>query len=373
MRNASSLLLCLSLGLACGKSGGTATPVVAAVPDEVDATPSADPDQPPDGPRFWVARGGLHAYDLDGTKVAALGDRGDLARRLSDGRVVVVEDSTLGARLSVLDAQGTPTLELELPTVFDGESCSMQINALEQEPFEGLSMQSDRDFSINAKGTHACVTLLDRNENMADYSVDLAIDLATGKVESHVGYEPHDRCPETSLAACKDLGQETTWTEGIEAAAATRWTHAYDEKTGVLSRAGKAVRELCMPKDQRGVDWQPEYGCVFVEEVSSSGRWLLVSAEYDVGGDYIYRQLYVLDLETAALSTMVCESEAACTMEAVAPELLFVGDEPVGYTVVGESEVGSLPGDRFWIEGKLVIPGDGKVVAIGGTRVLSAG
>ncbi|MEX1369235.1 MAG: hypothetical protein AB1Z98_39265 [Nannocystaceae bacterium] len=265
--------------------------------------------------------------------------------------------------------------------MLDGSSCAVAINVLEEGEdgetslaHEGLAMQSERDFAINAAGTHACIGLLDRNENMSDYEVEVAVELATGRVESAVGLDLSDHCPQTSIDACKDHAPEQVWAEGVEAVTAKSWTYAYDDETGVLSRAAEPVRELCTPEADRHEDWEPsDGGCLSTEEVSSSGRWLLVSAMNDVGGDYIYRVMYLLDLETAGLSSMICKDDGPCAIHDVEPEQLFTGDPPVGYEVVGETEVGGLPGDRFWIDGKLLIPADAKVVEIGGTRALSVG
>ncbi len=351
-------------------------------PATVEVAPAPEPTATaPAGPRFWIASGGLHAYDLNGTKLASLGDRGDSARRLADGRIVVVAQSPLGARLSVLDATGKPGVESELPTVLDHDSCSITVNVFEKDDdgdaslaHEGLDMQSASDFAVNAAGTHACISLLDRNENMSDYQVALAVEIATGKVDSAVVLDLSDHSPPTSLDACKEPGSEQAWVEGVETVATKSWKYTYDDQTGALSSAGEPVRELCIPKADRDEDWNPrDGGCLSTEVVSSSGRWLLVSAMNDVGGDYIYRLIYLLDLETAGLSTLVCKDEGPCTMQNVAPEQLFVGDEPPGHDVVGETEIGGLPGDRFWIDGKLLIPADAKVVEIGGTLAQSAG
>lgn len=383
-RDSLFLVLCSSLALACTKPGDPPPASTTAAEIEAPSEPAAAeieaPSKPAAGPRFWVAGGGLHAYDLNGTMLASLGDRGDSARRLADGRIVVVAETPLGARLSVLDAAGKPGLELELPTVLD-DSCAMAVNVLEKgddgEEFlaqDALAMQSDRDFAINAAGTHACISLLDRNTNMSDYEVDLAVDLATGKVESAVSLDLTDQCPQTTLAVCSERASMQAWAEEIEPVAAKSWKHTYNDETGVLSSAGKPVRELCVPKADRHGEWNPsDGGCVSTEEVSSSGRWLLVSAMNDMGGDYIYRLMYLLDLETGGLSTLMCEGETPCTMQAVRPEQLFVGDEPPGYSVVGETEIGSLPGDRFWVDGRLLIPADAKVVEIGGTVAQSVG
>ena len=50
---------------------------------------------------------------------------------------------------------------------------------------------------------------------------------------------------------------------------------------------------------------------------------------------------------------------------------IFDEADGTAMSVVGESDIGWLPNDRLWVDGRLLIPETRTVVSIGGTRVRS--
>ncbi|PRP91163.1 hypothetical protein ENSA5_57800 [Enhygromyxa salina] len=371
---------------ACTKPGPVGGEVEAPGADTGGGTTTTGVADELDAPRFWVARDGLRAYDLDGVQVASLGEFGDRAIRLGDGRIVAIDEQLEHPSLAVLSPDGQRGPSIPLPAAIDHAACTARALApgeLERAEASGnreelpltLAIQSSRGFAIARGQKLACINFIDRNENMASYEVSATVEFDTGALASFITLDLDERCPEREFPrACEHLEAVEVWVEGPSEPTPGEWTLSYDEDSGwLVGQGGEQLADLCPEglRDEPGFD--PGWGCATLEEVSSSGRWLLLGGSMSEG-DYIHQDLVLLDRSSQEFWRVVDDESVgeAYRWERITAAELF--DEPSsGYTlsVVGESEVGALPRDRFWIDGRLLIPERQTVVSIGGSLALT--
>lgn len=354
--------------------GCTPEPVVppAAEIDRRPATivepPVADASQPRG--RFWVVNDGLAAFDLDGQRVAERSQGGDEARRLADGRIVMLESETSGRMtLRVLDAAFNVTREVRVPTGFDPEACAIAPAGQPGESEWMLETHSARDFAIDANPARVCLTLRDGVDSMAFVGVGVAVDLATGGTQAAIVHAEMDACmavdPQpTGLpeGICDSAVVGELWVELESAPAPTTdaWPFTYDPESHWLSHIDEQQVRLCEPGSE--TDWQM---CAMSEGNSPSGRWMALSGRWEQG-DLIHRDLVLLDRQTGVLLQVREDGEHPRHFVEVTAEQIF-GDEPLGVVaMVGASEVEWLPGDRLWVDGRLLIPERRAIVEIGG-------
>jgi hypothetical protein len=216
-------------------------------------------------------------------------------------------------------------------------------------PAEGdiweLSLQTEEDMGVTPDGRGLCLTRLDRNLNMADLMLSQRMDLATGSVES-VLVLGGDRCPAapgvtvTKQDPCRGR-------RALQKPAVRSSPFRFDR--------GKIIRRD--PAGDRTVAVLKQF--TMNERSSPSGRWLLVSRHVEEDeGDYIYRQIALLDLASGQLYPL---SKTASPWPAPFDLARFkpsVAAEQTA-TLAGESDLAWLPfagGDVLVLDNTLVVP-----------------
>jgi hypothetical protein len=377
MRTLAFLIVVLGglVGGCTGSATATGSTRVEASGSPAGSNAVVEPDAPspaPSATHFWVVDDTLVAYDLDGTRVASLGDEPlDRAHRLADGRVVgLIEGDQHALVLVILDAGGARTQRIEVANFFDPEQCNVGTAPSDPSSYtEPLRIQDPRDFGVNAGA--ACLTLQDRNVNMASYELSVTVDLATGGLLSRVALDLDGECEGKQLrrgiveGSCEARADSQPWVVTVtdEPPAREDWPARFDEATRSLVRAGQEPVRLCIP-GHVSADPDGDWGaCAELESSSTSGRWSLLSGNRDEG-DYIYRDLLLLDHSDGTLLQI---GEPRKFVE-VTPAQVFADEPEQGRLwLVAESEVAWLPGDRLWVDGLLLIPERREIVELGGT------
>jgi hypothetical protein len=188
-----------------------------------------------------------------------------------------------------------------------------------------LDVQGDEDFAVDAAGTRACMTLMDRNANMLNVRIELEIDLSSGVVRHRV-----------------QIGGDCT-----KAKAAWR---------GCEGAREPPPRAAPFPLASLGEG--PE---LTEEAVAPGARWSVLSVPGDVA-DYVYRSLFLLDRERKRIFPIVAGPFPA----PLAPGEASRNKDGRGTVyAVGETPVRWLGGDALLVGGLLVLPGQ-RGVDVGG-------
>lgn len=155
-----------------------------------------------------------------------------------------------------------------------------------------LSLQTEEDLVVTPDGRGLCLTRLDRNLNMADLMFSQRMDLATGAVKS-VLVIGGDHCPAPPGVMVTEQNP-CRWRRAAEKPAARSFPFRFDH--------GKIIRRD--PAGDQTVAALKQF--TMAEARSPSGRWLLVSRHSEEDeGDYIYRQIALLDLGSGQLYPLV--------------------------------------------------------------------
>jgi hypothetical protein len=181
-------------------------------------------------------------------------------------------------------------------------------------PAARLDIQEDGDFVLDAGGRAACLTLMDRNANMVNVSIELRVDLSSGAVLHRVNIG----------GDCAKV--PPTW----PACPVQQWSPPEAPPAG-----------LGLPAN------------VQEESVAPGGRWSVL-AQPALEGDYIHRSLFLLDRKRK----LVFPIAAGPFPGPLAPAALGLGDGGPGTVdAVGESTVRWLDGDALLVDELLVVPG----------------
>lgn len=196
-----------------------------------------------------------------------------------------------------------------------------------------LDVQSVDDFVIDASGQAACLTLMDRNINMANVIIDLRVSLqGSGQVDWALDI-PND-CPGKKPAPCERKGLPYRQPP----------TAAYDLENGWLIGA-------------KGLRIRLGQGDFSVAAVSPGGTWAVISGNIDEG-DYIHRSLFLLHRQTGSVRTI---AEKSVALGRAQLRTMTANSEPA----VAETEIRWLTDNALIIDSKLVWPGVG-LVDLGG-------
>lgn len=313
------------------------------------ATPTTiDPIAPP---RLLIANAeGLHEYDLDGKRLTTLATGAAASPRvLADGRVVFLRPD---AKLELwMHTPGGETKRVaELPQAWNGETCKAEIGKPGQD-VEPLALQAPGDFRLDPTKQEACIRLQDRNDNMVSFGVVVWVDLGEGKLRQQAMVDLEGECAKGEDAGhCYDFPLERPRPPATPAA----FAYSYESETGKLSGPDGSATTICR---EGGGE------CAMVEQRSPSGRFELLSGEMD-SGDYIYRELIVLDRQTGKLSTIGSAPDHG--LLAVEAKAVFEGVHGNWQLFAGETDVRWLNQDRLWIEGLLIDPSKPALVKIDG-------
>lgn len=337
------------------------------------STPAAERRLPSTAIRFWTSEEGLQAYDFEGQPVARQGSVGKEVRRLPDGRFVAFSDAHgTTPSVAMLTASGEEELRIPLPNGFDPESCQAGLTAVDDaqdEPHLPLTLQTPQAFGVDLERGYACLELLDRNENMASRGLSIAVNLQSGAVEAFVSLDIDGRCkPEgpRSAAPCASFSMGEPWVEGSASPPEPEtWPFDVDETRSWIVKDGEPYRSLC----RDGGTLDGDSPCAEVESRSPTGRFIQLRGDGE-SSDYIYSEVVLFDRRTGELWQIHEASPKSPAFVVVEPDHLFTRERFGSIlTVIGESDYGWLPLDRFWVDGTLLIPERRVVVRVGGRRV----
>jgi len=171
--------------------------------------------------------------------------------------------------------------------------------------------------NLHASSNAVCMTLMDRNANMANVAIDVRVDLASGAALHRV------------IQGGECVAKPPKWKDCAAPAAA-------------------------------GAKWAPFRGAAGIDEglVSPSGRWSVLSVLKDDSGDYIYRSLFLLDRRGNRVFPIVKGPFPAPIPLA---DLARTRDEAGTVDAVGESAVRWLDHDALLVDSLLVVPERGGV------------
>lgn len=199
--------------------------------------------------------------------------------------------------------------------------------------FADLDVQSAGDFTIDKSGAAACLTLMDRNINMADVSIELRVPIqGAGKVLWAVSVPSN--CPGPKIAACEQA--VPTFSEPPAG--------AYELQDGWLVSAKKQLVRLGK-------------GDFSKEASSPKGKWAVIGGNIEEG-DYIHRSLYLLGRRDGTIHSIDAKSVILTRKYLRAMD---VDSMPA----VGETEIRWLNDDALLIDSTLIFPGKG-LVELGG-------
>jgi hypothetical protein len=279
---------------------------------------------------------------------------------LADGSVFFLQPLEGTLALFRLDEAGNETRVASLPTVFDGRQCRLVAPGVGETSDAALSVQEDYGFSIDEAGAFACLTIADRNDNMADVRFTLRVDLKSGQVASALNSDAVGSCKEEPAPPCE--GKLGSGYQPRHSDPEQEWPFTWDpERSSVIARgASEGGRPICAP----GVDLDSaddrDFGCAAHEGLSQSGRFVLVSGALSEG-DYIHRELYLIDLQSGELLGMMGD---ALEFKVVSVDEIMT--EGFGsLDVVGESDLRWVGGDRLWVDGWLIDPAARRAAALG--------
>ena len=303
---------------------------------------------------------GLREFDLDGAMVSQWTKTPALwPRRLDDGSVLFLEEKGGALSLKRYRSPGEVKEIAQIPTGFDGGGCKLSPSA---DAEVTLSVQSDSGFTVDQAHGQVCLTIADRNVNMADVSFAFRVEVESGRVDSSLELDNINECASGQALACAG-----TLGAGLKPAetAGAKWAWEWDAERLSLFPAGspehETAKRLCgADVDLSNADSR-DFGCASEEGRSGSGRFVLVSG-LPSEGDYIHRELFVIDLQNGDVLGLLGENVELKPV--TAEDVLTEGFGSLG--VVGESDVRWLGGDRLWVDGTLIDPGARKSTKIGG-------
>ncbi len=334
------------------------TPAVTA-----DAAPSATPDAAVavapavcpersralrDGERVEIVASldGLREIGADGTALRTLSATPSaMPRYTSDRRAVVflARGRAEVRRLSLDDCRETTVAALPRGV---GARCGGEFGA-DYDPTEFV--QSDDAMGLTADGSALCLHVMDRNLNMMNVEVVMRVALDGATVTQRV--TTPDTCETPRVAPGTPPLCET----------APIPPRRNTDAQPFAIEGNRIVRRV--PRGRSVTVRAFEGSDVNVDEVSSSGRWQVFSANVSEG-DTISRDLLLFDAQTGRVHPIV-EGAFPPALDAATIRAIRGVHEHTA-TATGETKISFVdPGERLWVGGLLVIPGE-RGVAVGG-------
>lgn len=228
----------------------------------------------------------------------------------------------------------------------------------EEAPSYSLADHLQFESSMAADGTRACFEVMDRNLNMVSvmFLLDVPLDgsamSSTMLVSSHCGnlsYEAQEALPCARLIRMRAREQAAP-----RPSHRARWALEVQGESGVLHGPNDTRRALALTEP-------------FLESTSSDGRWAVLSANREEG-DYIYRSLYLVDLERGQVHALR-ETEGARPLDAATlDDARALGE--LGMLVTGETSVAWIEhGHTLIVGGNLVVRPGRRIFRLPGARV----
>jgi hypothetical protein len=232
-----------------------------------------------------------------------------------------------------------------------------------------LDVHLDEDFQVG--GGLACVTFMDRNENMADVRMQAKVRLDDLTVERklqislHCEHEDEDAGFSDGFPECD--ARELSFVVGAPVGPKTAAGGPYRVEEGRVLRRVDDHDELvagpfpCIDDDGKPTTKDCPWGLPTFEPVSSSpsGRWVVLRGNY-AEGDYIHSQWLLLDTHRGELFA-IAEGTKAWPAPLTPAQLGALTYDTVVNGVVAETPMIWLAGDRLVIETRLILPGEAVV------------
>ncbi|MGK0360140.1 MAG: hypothetical protein ACI9U2_002452 [Bradymonadia bacterium] len=294
---------------------------------------------------------GLHVIDLQGkVRRTLLSGPVVWAHRLP-GAQLAVDRGPKG--LFVLPLDGKPRALAKLPVV---SGCGFTVKTTAGEP--QLRVQSVHDVTHSVDGRWLCLSVMDRNANMADVQADFDVELATGKVAARLAMAPN--CPNLKItpSRCRQEARPKPASKPASNPATKAWPFSWNAKRAVFAGEPGAALDLCAgaPADQCDTSMSVA--------VSPSGRWRLVRLATGAG-DYMHHALFALDHQTGGVYPIVEGAWAPALTLKQRQKLQSDYSAVSSLDVVGEAYIAATGhAERFVVDDLLIIPG-ARVVRVG--------
>ncbi len=260
------------------------------------------------------------------------------ARRRADGTIFFLHNSGPLMELRSL-TKDTERVVASVPVNWEVDPSSCTAHAAPSGVT--LAVQDETGFFINPSGTHACLSLMDRNLNMLDLAVRASIDLATGAVTSRLQYFEDCVVHETDA---KDVCAHVPAIRRSTAVSGTNGARKWQFRNGRLHthESSNNPIELC------GQTSIADASCG-VDSTSPSGRWIAITLGTE-DGDYIHRSIVLADLDTGEIVAL--DQDGGLQIGHQLPSCLAMNS---CVDIVGETPVHWFPGsDQFSIDDKLI-------------------
>lgn len=335
MRRAITVVLVGLASCGGGQKSGSSTPPPAPAPDT--------------GPTLFVAgEAGLQEVGLDAHVMRTLTRTPARMPRFVPGSTDLLFVAFEPFRLKRIGRDGQNERDVAvLRSTFT--VCPDAIDVTPGQSYEtsSLGIQSDDDFELDASGARVCFWLMDRNINMGDFRIELRVDLASGAVAEL--QELPDGCAPVGdpPPSCAPLAAPPAPAPPADPPR----VYAVEEGALLMRENGQTTTVVELDENDN-----------FNEGPHSpSGRWVLIDGHL-VQGDYIYRDVYLLDRHAGTIHPVRSGAWPAALTPAQLPRL--DAPEVPTMSIVGESSVRWLPGlgrDVLVIDALLITPGVGAV------------
>jgi hypothetical protein len=268
--------------------GHSTSPPVA----KLDVASVVDAGASPQAELIVGSKRGLEAWQRDGSNKRTI-SRGTALhpRWIDDSNILVVASRepnlAKGVRLERISlGDGKRSTVVKIPPFACKQPSDVDSDGFSAQDLS-LDIQDPTDFIVDKGGRKACITLMDRNINMMNLSVEVLVDLTDGRVDRWLSSGEKSCIPPAKVR----VGQMTA---NLSCSAAERSKQSAKDAApfpftftdnGVLRRGqderGEAVLKI------RG--YQPAS-----EGVSPSGRWMILNGDQE-DADYIHRSIVLLD------------------------------------------------------------------------------
>jgi hypothetical protein len=286
---------------------------------------------------------GIQEVDLEGTVLRTISKTSaGNARYLAKREGVLFEGSDGDLWITMLADGGTKRLA-KLPKQF--KACADMPDYPKGHRFarSDLEVQSETDFQVDKGGEIACLTLADRNDNMANFSASLVVNLKTGKAQT---YGTGCKGTEANGPDCSS----TDWWR-IQPAPVNRAKFPYALADGRLVKRETDGKTTRVAKLGTG-DFQED-------QLSPSGTWVAIKGN-ESDGDFIHFQLFLLNRADGRVWPAGKAQSAALTAKQLAT---LDKAEIETQDIVGETSLHWIPGhDLLLVDGNILVkPGEGAI------------
>jgi hypothetical protein len=258
-----------------------ATSIAAPTPSVGAPSPSAEaPSDAAVGPEIIVgSERGLEAWRRDGGAKRLVSQGPARAPRWLDAQTLLV--------LSALDTQNA--IRIERISLVDGGRALVatipSFSCKDRGPsLATVALQTELDFVVDAPRKAACLTLMDRNLNMHDVTLEVLIHLERGTVERWL--DTASACRPTKGVARGGMPDSLTCKRfSAPSEPPAPFPFDFSGNTVIRNNVSGSRAQVVRLRDYSANSYSP------------SGRWLVLDGDVE-DGDYIHRRVVLLDRTT---------------------------------------------------------------------------